>query len=243
MSYALIIVGVMLLIASIRDMQGTLFTLLRDDFIGMHSYVFWLLSILGIGAVGYVPKMKGLSDGFLILVFLMLFISNKGFFNQFMSQISGVESTQQQTIQNAPQFNVQDEDAVGNVNVSGGSGGSGGSSVSVSSGSGSGSISGSGLGLANSQTNTVDSNISYPNLNLSNLPQPTTNNNIDPNTLLNNVYAGQNPNDLTDFLNTFGSGGSGGNGALTNTGGFIDYGGTGEFGGDSNDANDIGGFD
>ena len=239
MSYALIIVGVMLLIASIRDMQGTLFTLLRDDFIGMHSYVFWLLSILGIGAVGYVPKMKSLSDGFLILVFLMLFISNKGFFNQFMAQISGVESTQQQTIQNAPQFNVQDEDAVGNVNVSGGAGGSGGSSVSVSSGSGSGSgsgsIGGSGLGLANSQISTVDSNISYPDL-----PQPTTNNSIDPNTLLNNVYAGQNPNDLTDFLNTFGSGGSGG---LTNTGGFIDYGGTGEFGGDSNDANDIGGFD
>lgn len=74
----------------------------------MHSYVYWMLSILGIGAVGYVPQLKSLSDGFLVLVFLMLFISNQGFFSKFTQQIGVSESAGLQTIGNAPVYNMVD---------------------------------------------------------------------------------------------------------------------------------------
>lgn len=47
-----------------------------------------------IGAIGYIPKLKGISDAFLVLVLLVLFISNRGFFNSFNAQIqSGTATT------------------------------------------------------------------------------------------------------------------------------------------------------
>ena len=46
-----------------------------------------------IGAIGYIPKMKPFSDGFLILVIIQLFLKkDTGFFDQFKSQLDSSES-------------------------------------------------------------------------------------------------------------------------------------------------------
>jgi len=94
MPFALIIVGAAFLVAGVRNTQSTLFGLVRAEFTGPNNFIFWVISILIIGAVGYIPKLKALSDGFLALVILVLILTRGnpnavggGFFQQFTRQI------------------------------------------------------------------------------------------------------------------------------------------------------------
>ncbi len=100
MPFALLIIGVWLLVAGVRNTAGpatspgTLFALVHGDFVGNDNFVYWFLAILAIGVLGYVPKIKPLSTAFLALVIVVLFLnkgaSNKiggGFFQKFMTGI------------------------------------------------------------------------------------------------------------------------------------------------------------
>jgi|ERR1035437_314255 hypothetical protein len=97
MPFVLIIAGTILLVAGTRNTQADLYHLLVGDFTGQHNFVYWFLSIMVIGAIGYVPKMKPISEGFLILVILVLFLKTcpkdspnctGGLFDKFNQQLS-----------------------------------------------------------------------------------------------------------------------------------------------------------
>jgi len=90
MAFALLIIGITLVVAAVRNTQGDLITLLIGDFTGPNNFIYWIVALLIIGAVGYVPKLKPVSDGFLVIVILALFLSKGrpdsktgGFFKQF----------------------------------------------------------------------------------------------------------------------------------------------------------------
>lgn len=94
MSFTLLIIGAVLLIAAVKNTQGSLFTLVQGDFTGPNNFVYWTLSILLIGAIGYIPKLKPFSVAFLILVILVLILTkgnpnstSGGFFQKFFQQI------------------------------------------------------------------------------------------------------------------------------------------------------------
>ncbi len=92
MPFVLLIAGIVLLTVAVRNTQDEFFHLLQGDFIGSNNYIYWVLSILIIGAMGYVPKLKPVSDGFLILVILVLFLKKDdgktaGVFDSFNKQI------------------------------------------------------------------------------------------------------------------------------------------------------------
>ena len=92
MPFALLIIGAVLLIAAVRNTQSDLFTLVQGDFTGQNNYIFWVVAILIIGAVGYIKPLKPLSTAFLALVILVLFLSRgAGLFSRFTS---GIASTQ-----------------------------------------------------------------------------------------------------------------------------------------------------
>lgn len=89
----LIVSGSVLVIAAVRNTQQQLFYLLASDFTGPNNFVYWFMSILIIGAIGYIPRMKPLSDGFLILVVLVLFLKKgSGFFDMFNKQIGTTQT-------------------------------------------------------------------------------------------------------------------------------------------------------
>jgi hypothetical protein len=92
MPFALLIFGAVLLTAAVRNKQGDLFRLLKNDFTGPHNFVFWFASILAVGAIGYIPKFKPVSNAFLVLLVVVLFVSNRGFFTRFNEQIKSTES-------------------------------------------------------------------------------------------------------------------------------------------------------
>ncbi len=88
MAFVFIIIGVVFVIAGVRGTQQQLWEQLQKDFSpaeqkeGQHSFLPWFFSILVIGALGYVEDFKSLSRAFLILVIVVLFLSNNGFFAQ-----------------------------------------------------------------------------------------------------------------------------------------------------------------
>lgn len=105
MPFALLIIGVWLLIAGVRNTAGpasspgTLFALLHGDFTGSDNFAYWFIAIILIGAIGYIPKVRSVSVAFLTLILVVLFLKKGssngvggGFFSQFLSGI-GVTNT------------------------------------------------------------------------------------------------------------------------------------------------------
>jgi hypothetical protein len=100
MAFALVAMGIVLLVAAIRNTQSTLFTLLKGDFTGSNNFLFWVVSIIIIGAVGYIPKLKPFSVAFLTLVIIALVLTKGnpnqaggGFFQKFMAAIGSTTAT------------------------------------------------------------------------------------------------------------------------------------------------------
>lgn len=98
MPFVLLIAGATLLIVAVRNTQDDLFALLKKDFSGPNNFVYWVFSLLVIGALGYIPKLKPISVGFLSLVILVLFLTkgdptkaSGGFFEKLTA---GLQSTQ-----------------------------------------------------------------------------------------------------------------------------------------------------
>jgi hypothetical protein len=105
MSFALLIIGAVMLIAAARGRESDLFALLRNDFTGPGNFVYWVISILVIGAIGYIPRLKPVSDAFLALIVIILFLTKGdpkkspggGFFEQFTRQIQSTNNPPAQT--------------------------------------------------------------------------------------------------------------------------------------------------
>jgi len=99
MPFVLLIMGIALLVSSVRGTQDQLFTLVKGDFTGQNNYVYWLVSILVIGSVGYIQDLRKLSTAFLVLVVLVLFLTRGnthaiggGFFEQFTKQLASTQT-------------------------------------------------------------------------------------------------------------------------------------------------------
>jgi hypothetical protein len=96
MPFALLLIGIVLLVAGIRNTQCILFAEVEGDFTGTDNFFYWFLAIMIIGALGYVPKLKPISTALLVLVVVVLFLykgQNGGFFQQLTAGFSSDTST------------------------------------------------------------------------------------------------------------------------------------------------------
>jgi hypothetical protein len=83
MPIALIFAGSLLLIAAVRDTQQDLYALVKKDLIGPNNFIQWMVAIVLIGSIGYIPKLKGFSAALLALVLVAIFLKRgTGFFDQ-----------------------------------------------------------------------------------------------------------------------------------------------------------------
>jgi hypothetical protein len=91
--FVLIAFGLILSVAGARGTQSNLFTLLKGDFTGNQSFIWWFLSILGIGALGYIKDLRAFSNAFLALVLVVLILAqNKNGNNLFSNFINAIKS-------------------------------------------------------------------------------------------------------------------------------------------------------
>ena len=75
--------GLALVLVGLHGDPGTLYELIANDFTGQNSFVYWMLAILVIGAIGYISGLEKLSRAFLVLVIVVLFLDNGGFWSHF----------------------------------------------------------------------------------------------------------------------------------------------------------------
>lgn len=92
MPFFFILIGLGLVVIGYRGTQADFFTLLKGDVTGPGNFFVFALGIFLIGLLGYVPKLKGLSNAFMGLVIVVMILANKGFFNQLMTQIQGTQT-------------------------------------------------------------------------------------------------------------------------------------------------------
>lgn len=90
MPFLLVVIGITLIITSAKNNQGTLLNLVQSDFVGPNNFIFWFLSIIIIGSIGYIKWLKPISNAFLVLIVVVLILSEKGFFAAFTSQINAI---------------------------------------------------------------------------------------------------------------------------------------------------------
>lgn len=112
MPIAFLVIGIVFLAAAVRGEQKLLFDTLKSDFTGPNNFLYWGIALFVIGAIGYYKPAKPLSNAFLVLVFLVLFISNRGFFEQFTRQFA---ATTQAGISGAPKAAKETVDAAGSL--------------------------------------------------------------------------------------------------------------------------------
>ena len=81
-----------MVVSAARNTNQQLITLLKSDFTGQGNFIYWLISILLIGAVGYIPDLKPVSRAFLVLVVIVLVLKNGGVFTQFLQAIGTTQT-------------------------------------------------------------------------------------------------------------------------------------------------------
>jgi hypothetical protein len=101
MPFVLVFIGVVLLVVAIRNTQSDLFALVKGDFTGSANYLYWFITILIVGAVGYIPKLKPFSVAFLTLIIMVLILKRGdpsqaagGFFQKFTQALGTTTNPQ-----------------------------------------------------------------------------------------------------------------------------------------------------
>lgn len=95
MPFALIIIGLSLLVSGVKNTQDDLYGLIKSDFTGQNNYIYWAGSILLIGSVGYIDDLKPVANSFLtLLVIVLLLGGNKGqsFFERITAALNSTET-------------------------------------------------------------------------------------------------------------------------------------------------------
>ena len=94
MPFALITIGLLLIVSGARGTYPQLKALLISDFTGQGNFMVWMLAIGATGMVGYIPRLETLSRVFLSLVFVSMLLSQRGFFTRFQAAIAGLGGAQ-----------------------------------------------------------------------------------------------------------------------------------------------------
>ena len=93
MQFALIFIGLVFVVTGVRGTQNELAEELRDDLVGSGNFIYWVISIMLIGSLGYIDALRTFSRYFLALVLLSIVLANRGFFDNFMKAIQGGPET------------------------------------------------------------------------------------------------------------------------------------------------------
>lgn len=93
MPLVILIIGLMLFVSGMRNTQDEFLNLIKSDFTGgqnSNGFLSWMLAIAAIVGIGYYKPVRPISDAFLLLVIIILFLSNKGVASQFVAQTSNL---------------------------------------------------------------------------------------------------------------------------------------------------------
>lgn len=89
MAYVLLFLGVLLVITGVRDTYSALGAQLLKDFSGSGSFLYWIVAIMLIGAIGYYAPAQKFSRTFLALLLIVFVVAQKGLWAQLQATFAG----------------------------------------------------------------------------------------------------------------------------------------------------------
>jgi hypothetical protein len=94
MPFALMFIGIVFIVVAARDMEAPFLALLKGDFTGPGNFFYWILALFVVGAVGYIPKAKPVSDALLVAIILALVLAagKKGVFSQLTTELNATQT-------------------------------------------------------------------------------------------------------------------------------------------------------
>lgn len=87
MPFIFLIAGVLAIISALRGTEHELATQIASDFSGNPSFAYWIIALLIIGSIGYVPELEDVSTLFTVLCILSFTLSEGGVFDKFTTAI------------------------------------------------------------------------------------------------------------------------------------------------------------
>ena len=88
MPFALVTIGLIMIVTGAKDTYDAFGSQVVGDFTGPGNFTYWIASLGAVGAVGYVPEFRGFSRAFMALIIIAMVIRNGGFFDKFKSALS-----------------------------------------------------------------------------------------------------------------------------------------------------------
>lgn len=88
----ILFIGILLIAAGVNNKLPVLTALIKEDFRptdGSPGFHIWIIAIVFAGSLGYVQSLKGVANGFLVLIMLGLILSNRGFIVKFTEALKG----------------------------------------------------------------------------------------------------------------------------------------------------------
>ncbi len=92
MPFALIFVGIVLVISAVEGTEISLGQQLKKDFTGQGSYLYWAVALVAVGAIGYVNELKKFSDTFMALLLVSLLFQNSGVFSKLTGELASANN-------------------------------------------------------------------------------------------------------------------------------------------------------
>lgn len=80
MPFALVFIGILLIVTGAKNTYKEFGAELIEDFTGEGNFTWWIVSIGAIGALGYIKELQSFSRLFLVLIVTAMLISNRGVF-------------------------------------------------------------------------------------------------------------------------------------------------------------------
>jgi hypothetical protein len=96
MPFALIFIGLILVVTGIRDTYQQLGSLVYGDFTGQRGgagFIMFFIAIAAVGALGAIPEARKFSHYFMALILISLLLHNSQFFSKLVNAAKGAGKT------------------------------------------------------------------------------------------------------------------------------------------------------
>ena len=93
MPFALVAVGMLLIITGFQNTYSQFGSQVAKDFTGEGNFIYWVVAIGVVGLIGYNKNMETFSRTFIALILVVIFLSNSGFAEKFTQALKEGTST------------------------------------------------------------------------------------------------------------------------------------------------------
>jgi hypothetical protein len=87
MPFALVLIGILMIVTGAQGTYAQFGSQVAKDFTGPGGFLYWIIAIFIIGAIGYSDRFRTISHLFLALVIIAMILSNRGVFAKFTQQL------------------------------------------------------------------------------------------------------------------------------------------------------------